>query len=316
VPLDNEAPGYEVAGAEIRYCDINRQPILLLARDPANSEFRKYRDLKAGIPSMPETRHYTANCGCCALTAGNNLEGRLYLSICLPRRYMPAAETTELFMDRIDTLNLAGQRFLNPSMVFFGNLSELNTSIGKLCRRQPLAKLERDLPMPYHPFLAEVNLDEHKHILRAVLVCLSKKETIPFYASLQESYKTERSCLEDWPRFASFEEQQKVIDIKLAGYVNAVSLDSILSNSIHCAPFVGAHLCPWCANMLISYGIHDLVQHIIRDHKVLQESSFSCPSCLGTSFCTWKEWMPHWHRYHAAGAALVVVLNDIAVHTR
>jgi hypothetical protein len=176
--------------------------------------------------------------------------------------------------------------------------------------------LERETPKLYQPFFAEIDLNSNHAAARVIVMAQNRKEYVPYLASLADSYKHDGSCYEDWPRFASMEEQQAVLDIKAAGWENPVGIDSILSNSVHVSPFSGPILCSWCANMLISQGIQDLVAHILSDHRVLFESLFTCPTCLSPSLVTWKEWRGHWNRYHAAGTALCIVLNEISCHTR
>jgi hypothetical protein len=87
----------------------------------------------------------------------------------------------EEYSDALPTLNMASLRYTNFSMVYFGNISEIGTSIPMLCRRQSLAKTERDKPIPYKPVGAEVPFDERLDVLRIVLSQMARPECTDWY---------------------------------------------------------------------------------------------------------------------------------------
>jgi hypothetical protein len=316
ISLDESAPGFEVPGAEYCFLDIAREPVLILEKIIRNTVFRLYRDGKRGIPALQEQRHKTADCSCCELSLRNAIEARAFTSVCYPRKFMMANLVSETYADNLDFLNQANMRYLNPSIVFFGKLSTINTSIPKMARRQSLAKLEREAPHPYLPWGAEVDYQQRPDVLRALLLQVYRKDKSCFYKSLPVSDKHDKSSLEDWPRFYSKEEQQQTTESRLAGWTNYVSMDSILANSVHVAPWWGTVLCSWCGGIVVMSGIQDVIGHIVLVHRVLQEGVFSCPTCLGVSIVTWKSWDSHWRQHHAAASACLIVLNETACHAR
>jgi hypothetical protein len=93
-------------------------------------------------------------------------------------------------------------------------------------------------------------------------------------------------------------------------------MDSILSNTVHTNPFWGSFRCPWCNEILVTTGLPTLIQHILIDHRKLQTSNFSCPSCIGVAILTWESWPTHWVRCHEPGQALAMVLNEAAPNIR
>jgi hypothetical protein len=124
------------------------------------------RDGKKGVAIIPEQNHATRNCGCNKLLLGNNLEGRVFMTICLPREFVKPTTIPEPYGDSVDRLNTASLRYTNSSLVYVGELSEINTTIPHLARRAPLGKLEREPVVAYRPFGAEIAYAEHPEILR------------------------------------------------------------------------------------------------------------------------------------------------------
>jgi len=212
ISLDETAPGFEVPGAEYCFLDIAREPVLILERNIRNMAFCNYRKGKKGIASLQEHRHKTADYSCCELSMQNNLEARAFTQVCYPRKFMMANLVAETYADNLEYLNQANMRYLNPSLIFFGKLRAINTSIPKLARRQSLAKLEREAPHPYLPWGAEVDFQQRPDVLRALLLQVYRKDTSCFYKSLPISDKHNESNLEDWPRFFSKEEQQQMTE--------------------------------------------------------------------------------------------------------
>jgi hypothetical protein len=88
-------------------------------------------------------------------------------------------------------------------MVYFGNISEIGTSIPMLCRRQSLAKTERDKPIPYKPICAEVPFEERSDVLRIVLSQMARPECTAFNRFLTTPDKTVACSGTDWYRFPS-----------------------------------------------------------------------------------------------------------------
>jgi hypothetical protein len=58
------------------------------------------------VAIIPEQNHATSNCGCNELSLGNNLEGRVFTVICLPREFVkpatiPVSVTDPVFRGQI-----------------------------------------------------------------------------------------------------------------------------------------------------------------------------------------------------------------------
>ncbi len=193
---------------------------------------------------------------------------------------MMANLVAETYADNLEYLNQANMRYLNPSLIFFGKLSTINTSIPKLACRQSLAKLEREAPHPYLPWGAEVDYKQRPDVLRVLLLQVYWQDTSCFFKSLPISDKHDESNLEDWPMFFSKEEQQQMTERWLAGWTNYISMDSILANAVHVAPWWGPTLCCWCVGIVVMSGIQDLIGHIVLVHRVMQEGIFSCPNSV------------------------------------
>ena len=314
--MDRTAPGYEVAGSVPYFMDSAREPVLQLVRHPNNSTFKMWKDNKCGVPGIPEHGHATRNCACLESSLGNNMEAGYFFAICIPREYLLPPRSLEPYADGLETLNNTSQRYLNTSLTYVGVLSEINTSIPRLIRRASLAKMERESPMPFKPIGGEINWREKTEGLKATLAQLRRPEMLQYKISLPIPDKNESSGAADWPRFHSKEEQTNVWDIKLAGYVNYVGMDSILNNSIFVNPFWGPFRCPFCEDIVSTSGIQTLLGHLLVEHRKLQESVFTCPVCVGITVASWDSWPEHWETYHVPGQAMAMVLNEMAVNVR
>ena len=152
---------------------------------------------------IPERNHATSNCGCNELSLGNNLEGRVFTVICLPREFVKPATIPEPYGDSLDALNNASLRYTNSSLVYIGELSEINTTIPHLARRAPLGKLEREPVVDYRPYGGEIDYAEHPEILRGVLAQARRPEMEAYWLSLPISDEHDGNNAEDWPRFHS-----------------------------------------------------------------------------------------------------------------
>jgi hypothetical protein len=86
--MDMSAPGHDVAGSTPFFMDLPREPVLHLARHPNNTSYKKWRDAKEGIGAIPEQCHKTKNCGCLVTYLGNNIDCKLFASICIPREFV------------------------------------------------------------------------------------------------------------------------------------------------------------------------------------------------------------------------------------
>jgi hypothetical protein len=201
--MDMNAAGFDVAGSVPFFFDVAREPVLQIARHPNNSSFRTWRDAKCGVGSIPEQEHKTRNCGCLETTLGNNVESKMFVSVCIPREFVLPPQTEEPYADRLETLNNASQRYLNTSLTYVGIVSEIGTAVPRMTRRSALGRVEREEVMVYKSFGAEFNFREKPEALKAVLCQVRRPELNHFWPSLADPDKQENSGPENWPRFHS-----------------------------------------------------------------------------------------------------------------
>ena len=95
-----------------------------------------------------------------------------------------------------------------------------------------------------------------------------------------------------------------------------ISLEDILSNSVHCAPFWSLSICPYCAERVDVASITCWIDHFASVHRSLFTSSFTCPACVGIKVCTYGTYVQHWDEYHARSLAMLVVLDETNVSAR
>jgi hypothetical protein len=167
--MDMTAPGYDVAGSTPFFMDLLREPILHLARHPNNVSYKKFRDAKEGIGAIPEQSHKTKKCGCLETSMGNNVDAKLYASVCIPREFLQPSTVSEPYANQLETLNMASQRFLNTSITFVGVLSDIGTTVPRMIRRSSLAKTEREEIMDFKALGAELDFRSKPEALKAVL---------------------------------------------------------------------------------------------------------------------------------------------------
>jgi hypothetical protein len=87
-------------------------------------------------------------------------------------------------------------------------------------------------------------------------------------------------------------------------------------NTIFVSPFTGPHVCSYCRTTVTGTGIESLLDHLVRHHRKLRDSVFSCPECISTVVVSWEAFPRHFARTHEASTGLLVVLNQIQTHVR
>jgi hypothetical protein len=97
---------------------------------------------------------------------------------------------------------------------------------------------------------------------------------------------------------------------------NRISLDYLLNNSVFVAPFHGATYCCYCSAVVEMSGLPSLIQHLMQEHSRLQESIFSCPTCVTVTPLDWASYLDHFQVVHHASSAMLVVLDETAVSSR
>jgi hypothetical protein len=186
----------------------------------------------------------------------------------------------------------------------------------RLIERQSLASLAREAPCPYQPIGYDVDFRKEHSVLRCMIMARNRKEARDLFANLPIPDATEDEEPGRLYRHMSLEEQANVIDLKIYGTKKQKSIDRILNNSIFRSIFVHSNMCPWCGLTMEIKGLESYLSHINEDHKNLWTSAFSCPACMGTTFCNRDTYTGHWQKAHLPGMALMCVYNELNVGPR
>jgi hypothetical protein len=168
---------------------------------------------------------------------------------------------------------------LNASIPFVGLVSKFNTALPKLAYRQPLGRLQREMPRQYKPAGATVNLRKRIDVLR----CMCMMTARPEFASIMARFDEPNGELLEgrWIRFPPMEDQKKSIDVLLREWSgNTVDVDTILSNSVHTAPYYAPSLCVFCGEIIQVTSVTSWIEHFGKEHRRLLHSTFSCPACV------------------------------------
>jgi len=308
-------PAYDHPEAEALYLDVARKPTLIIQRMRGNGQLKTWRDGKSGLPAIPELGHATKDCGCLELSLNNNVESRMYSTVCLPRGLLNATHPEDSYSDNLEHLNSSTMRYQNTGMVYCGAVSRYATTIPRLIRRQPLGRLQRDAPKFFKPWGAEVNMMERPDLLRALLVHSDRSEYCAFLRAW-DNPEDESTEGRNWARFPSKQDQARSVDLHLAGWVHPVTVEEVMQDAVHIAPLWGPHLCGFCGTIVDVVGLPDLLNHLMTFHRRLKDSIFTCPSCLGVTTLTWVQFARHFGEAHAPATPLMMVLNEISSHTR
>jgi hypothetical protein len=111
----------------------------------------------------------------------------------------------EPYVDQLETLNMASQRFLNTSLTYVGVLSDVGTTVPRMIIRSSLARTEREEVVDWKPWGFELSFRDKPEALRAVLSQVRRPELSTYWTSLTTRDKHEGSNPDDWPRFHSKE---------------------------------------------------------------------------------------------------------------
>jgi hypothetical protein len=165
-------------------------------------------------------------------------------------------------------------------MIFASPVSKFNTALPKLVNRQPLGTIHREKPKKFSPAGASVNLRKRVDVLRVMMIQISRPE----FANTTARY-TEKGgdpINERWTRFPPLEDQRKATDVMLRDWAGeGVDVDTILSNTVHMAPFYSFSLCVYCGEVVTITSVSSWIIHFAKMHKRLFSSHLSCPSCVG-----------------------------------
>ena len=171
------------------------------------------------------------------------------------------------------------QQMINTSLPFVGLVSKFNTSLPKLAYRQPLGRLQREMPRQYKPAGASINLRKRIDVLRCMCIQTARPE---FAATMARFEDANGDPIEGrWARLPPMEDQKKSIDVLLREWTgDTVDVDTILSNTVHTAPFYSNSMCGYCGDHVVVTSITSWIEHFGKVHKRLLHSTFSCPACL------------------------------------
>ena len=168
---------------------------------------------------------------------------------------------------------------LNASLPFVGLVSKFNTALPKLAYRQPLGRLQREMPKQFKPSGATINLRKRVDVLR----CMCMMTARPEFASIMARFDEPNGDPQEgrWVRFPPTEDQKKSIDVLLREWSgDTVDVDTILSNTVHTAPFFSMSLCVFCGELVQVTSVTSWIDHFSKMHKRLPHSTFTCPACI------------------------------------
>jgi len=210
---------------------------------------------------------------------------------------------------------------LNPTILYLGEISDSATSSPFMLMRQPLANVKRQPPKHFSPAFAGIDLKDSLPHLLGVVSQLARPEYRSFVANYEDEYG--RTCPASNPadlpepcRFPPLEDQLKAEDVRFRQNKEEVSMDWVMSNSVHVAPYHGHTVCPYCTMVIEMKGISSVTNHLVSKHAELQFSAFTCPTCLDLKILRWSTYERHWQDQHHAAAALTTVMCETNVSAR
>ena len=285
----------------------------VIKRKAENNDYVPDCQDEEGTPVIRSQHHATQNCACVLPASNNNFESLLYSSICIPREAVsPYVES-----DKLPTgfnMKLAGESMLNPSMVMAGEITRCGSVLAKLLQRQPLSCIERSELRYYEQPFHGVNFRKtsNEDLLKSVL-SQANSGGYRNYTMKMSDTNTECKGLH-MCRFSKDKPLRKTGDYGLQAheieYYGGMSMEEILSNSVHVGMFHGRYACNYCDDSVTSKSVRDLVHHLISAHRDLRDCVFTCPTCLTTTVVDFDDFMTHYEEHHAATASFAVVLNE------
>ena len=264
-------------------------------------------------------------CACPQTTHRNNLPFTLYCLVCQSREMsgdhasdkFPSLRQPPVTFEDGTTKTVAEgveQTFLNPTLLYHGEVSASGLSMPRLTMRQPLSVLTREEPRLYRPPYAGHDLEGDLQTMLG-LSMMKDAGLTPYLQNFEKEYAEEGD--EHPSRFPSLEAQLRNQDLRHRDTSNnPPSVDWILSNTVHMQPFQGPHVCPWCGQTIKSKGVQTLMDHIYTQHSKIFLSMFTCPTCLPPTPLRWERFADHYVERHQSAEALLVVLDESAVSQR
>ena len=262
-------------------------------------------------------------CGCVLRIARNNYPFLEFSLVCMHRQLLVDYSNHE-FIDVTDFVATAnGEKIvpeaanlaaLNRSIMFSGYVSTAGTVLPRMTMRAPLSSLKRTKPRLFKPMMAEYDMLDHLFLFLGYGNQIGRD-----FPQFVRHFTQE--CGEGTPghpcRFPPLEDQLRSTDVMLRStQADPISLDYLLNNSVFVAPFHGATYCCYCSAVVEMSGLPSLIQHLMQEHSRLQESIFSCPTCVTVTPLDWASYLDHFQVTHHASSAMLVVLDETAVSSR
>jgi len=256
-------------------------------------------------------KDHANGCACPSTDRQNNMFFNAFSLICVPASMQ--AEYPESFAIDPRDANEKYAYAVNPSVTWFGKVSRACTWTGVLTTRQSLACIKRKEAVLYKPPFANVDLLDHLALLAGVNAQLHRAEFRQFIKHFEKENGTRDA--QGYCRFPAAKEQLKSIDVRCRSDGTNMTCDSILSNTVHCAPFHGAYLCGYCGEDVKATGISSLITHLAK-HQALRNSNFTCPTCITVAIVDWENFVAHFEKIHHPSSALMVVCDETCISAR
>ena len=183
----------------------------------------------------------------------------------------------------------------------------------RLVRRGCLAKLTRSEPEEYKPTAAEVNLNKHHGLARALNNCLEREEFRAF-TTYFISPGLETQYNGNWTRWPSLPQQRESPEIRLRG--ESATCDSIFNNMVPMKSCWGPIQCPYCDVIILAGSMLDVFKHLSTTHPDLPEQWFTCPTCIEPVMMQRETFMGHWLVLHETASFLRHCCDDIQTSQR
>jgi hypothetical protein len=304
---DAERPELNSNEGQLVFWQAAKNPIILLNRMPDSNSINTGEYISC-YPSLP-AKHSTKGCACGSEMMNNNMAYCYFSAICLPKAMLMFPETA-VYPETKFSVNET-PILMNRSITYGGPVSTAATVAPKMMMRQPLARIKRDAMRPAQVPGSHMNLLVYPNVLKRLCCELSK----PDFQCFRKHFTRDggESGPIDCYRFQSEDEQLLCSDVR---YLNKGSMDYIMSNSVHVSPFSGVMSCPYCSEAIRVGGIHTLIRHLVKCHKRLRLSFFTCPVCLNTAVSDWASFVPHWEKVHRGASALITCLYETSCHSR
>ena len=165
----------------------------------------------------------------------------------------------------------------------------------------------------YMPAAAEIDMNKHRGMARAVNACLDRQEFRAFTANFS-SCGMETTHTGSWTRWPSIAQQKENTEIWLRG--TGATCDSIYNNMVPMKSYWGPMQCPYCYIIIVAGSVLDIFKHLSTRHADLPEQWFTCPTCIGPIMLRAQDYMGHWLVVHEASSFMRHSCDDLQTGQR